>query len=229
MVNAFSFCLYGPSNPRYYTPLIENLKIIFQYFPSWKVWIHVGPDVDTSYLAVLRSFPNTVVVETGISGPANMICRFYTIDDPNVDLMLVRDADSLIHWRDRWAIQRFLERPDSIAHTIRDHKDHGTGIMGGLWGIRKSAGINIQQEYQRYLQVPTDHGVAHDQNFLATQIYPLVVSRMLVHYSNNMLLSGEIGEEFPFAWNETTFCGKIEIPSPEVARFTKGRFTIRGP
>jgi hypothetical protein len=227
MVNAFSFCLYGPPNPRYYTPLVENIKIALTHFAGWQVWIHYAPDVDTTYLLLLKSYSNVVLQPTHILGPANMITRFYTIDHPEVDLMIVRDADSLIHWKDRWAIQRFVERSDCIAHTIRDHRDHGTRIMGGLWGIRKSTGLRIQDQYQQYLQTPTDFGVAHDQNFLSGQIYPQVFTRMLVHYSHGHLYPGEHGEEFPFAWSDTTYCGKVEFPTEPVARLVNGRFTTR--
>lgn len=229
MVNAFSFCLYGPSNPRYYTPLIANLRLALQYFPDWKVWIHVAPDVDPAYIDVLRSYSNAVICLTGVTGPANMILRFYTIDDPSVDMMFVRDADSLLHWKDRWAIHRFLETPQCVAHTIRDHKDHTARIMGGLWAIRKSAGLNIQQQYQLYLQNPTDLGIAHDQNFLSAHLYPLVKDRLLVHYSNDMAYPTEISEPFPFTWTDDIYCGRIEMPSPSSVRFVGGRITIRGP
>lgn len=225
MVNVFSFCLYGPSNPRYYVPLLENIKLISQYFPNWQVWIYVAPDVDPNYITVLKSYSNVVLRFTNITGPANMILRFYTIDDANVDVMFVRDADSLIHWKDRWAIQRFLEQPQYVAHTIRDHKDHTSKLMGGLWGIRKSAGLNIQDQYQVYLRNPIDMGIAHDQNFLSAHIYPQVLSRLLVHYSNDRMLANETAEPFPFAWSEELYCGKIEnAPSPGL-RFMNGRFT----
>lgn len=229
MVNAFSFCLYGPSNPRYYVPLIENLKLALQYFPDWKVWIHVGRDVDPAYIDVLRSYSNTVLCLTGVTGPANMILRFYTIDDPSVDVMFVRDADSLIHWKDQWAIRRFLETSHCVAHTIRDHKQHAARIMGGLWAIRKSAGLNIQEQYQVYLRNPTDLGVAHDQNFLSAHIYPLVKDRLLVHYSNEQVYSDEMSEPFPFPWSDDLYCGRIEMPRKPSARLVGGRFTIRVP
>jgi len=226
MVNAFSFCLYGPSNPRYYVPLLENIRIIQQYFPDWKAWIYIAPDVDPSYVTVLQTYSNVVLHPTHTVGPANMILRFYAIDHPDVDIMFVRDADSLIHWKDRWAIQRFLEQPQYHAHTIRDHKDHTSKLMGGLWGIRKSAGINIHDQYQAYLQNPIDLGIAHDQNFLSAYIYPQIVAKLLVHYSNGKTFANETAEAFPFTWSDEIYCGKIERPQQSGLRFANGRFTI---
>jgi protein O-GlcNAc transferase len=212
MVNVFSFCLYGPNNPRYYIPLLENIQIVAQYFPGWKVYIYTGTDVDPEYIKVLQSYSNVVLRPTGIRGEANMIRRFMAIDEPDVDIMMVRDADSLIHWRDRWAIGRFISQPEYVAHTIRDHVDHTARLMGGLWGLRKSAGLVIADEYAMFKNNPVDFGIAHDQNFLSAQIYPKVLTRLFVHYSNGRTRAGEAGEAFPFAWSSDLFCGRIEYP-----------------
>ncbi len=214
MVNVFSFCLYGPRNPRYYLPLLENIQIVAQYFPEWKVYVYIGSDVDPEYVKVLQSYSNVVLRPTGITGEPNMICRFTAIDEPDVDIMMVRDADSLIHWRDRWAIVRFVAKPEYVAHTVRDHIHHTARLMGGLWGLRKSAGIVIADEYIAFKNNPVDFGIAHDQNFLSGRIYPKVVDKLFVHYSNGRLYEGESGEEFPFAWTNEMYCGRIESPVP---------------
>lgn len=209
MVNVFSFCLYGGRNRRYYIPLLENIQIIAYYFPGWKAYIYIAPDVDASYVEVLRSNSNVVLRETGILGAENMIFRFYAIDDPDVDIMFVRDADSLVHWKDQWAIRQFLSKPEFVAHAIRDHRDHVSHMMGGLWGIRKIAGLCIRDMYTDFLKSPYEFGLANDQNFLCGCVYPAVRDKLLIHYSNGRVRPGEHGEEFPFAWTDTVFCGRI--------------------
>lgn len=229
MVNAFSFCLYGPPNPRYYTPLVENLKIIQQEYPDWKVWIHFAGDVDAAYLRLLESYPQVVLRHTEKLGPINMIERFFTIDEPEVDLMVVRDADSLIHWRDRWALQQFLDRPQYTLHSIRDHRDHNCRILGGLWALRKTEGLVMRQAYAEYLQNPTDYGVAHDQNFLVAHLYPRVFGHVYVTYDRpENLFDGEDGDPFPFPWTPDLYCGRIEFPPDRRAlrpKFVGGRIT----
>jgi hypothetical protein len=141
-----------------------------------------------------------------------MIRRFYAIDESDVELMMVRDADSRIHWKDRWAIREFVTHPEFVAHTIRDNIEHTADMMGGLWGIRKSAGMNLHTEYANYKEdTQKGHRVGHDQNFLSDVIYPKVVSRMLVHYSNNRRKIGEYAVEFPFDWMNDTYCGRVEL------------------
>lgn len=211
MVNVFSFCLYGPENPRYYPGLLENIELIHKYFPGWVVYVYTGSDVTESMLETLRATPSVQLRPTGVTGPANMIHRFYAIDEPGVDLMMVRDADSRIHWKDRWAIGEFVRQPQFVAHTIRDHIDHTADMMGGLWGIRKTAGLNLHAEYASYKEdLQLGQRVGHDQNFLTDVIFPKVVSRTLVHYSNGRRKRGGTAVEFPFEWSESVYCGRIE-------------------
>jgi hypothetical protein len=229
MVNAFSFCLYGPPNPRYYTPLVENLKIIQTHYPDWKVWIHFAGDVDAGFIRLLESYPQVVLRHTEKLGSINMIERFFTIDEPEVDLMVVRDADSLIHWRDRWALQQFLDRPQYTLHTIRDHPEHGCRILGGLWALRKTEGLVMRQAYAEYLQNPKDFGVAHDQNFLAANLYPRLVGQIYVTYDRpKNLFEGEAGDPFPFPWTNDLYCGRIEVPAAS-PQFTPRKVSIRIP
>lgn len=226
MVNVLSFCLYGPENPRYYPGMLQNVDLAAKYFPEWKVYVYVAPDVEPSMIETLSARANVVVRHTDVTGPVNMIHRFYAIDEPGVDLMLVRDADSRIHWKDRWAIREFLRQPQFIAHTIRDNPEHKAEMMGGLWGIRKSSGINIHQEYANYVE-DTSRGRrnGHDQNFLTDVIYPKVAPRMLIHYSCGRFLRNEYAVEFPFDWSNDIYCGRVEfehVDVPEPRSSTRG-------
>jgi hypothetical protein len=235
MVNVFSFCLYGPENPRYYPGLLDNIALSARYFPDWKVYVYTGPDVDESMIRQLEGCPNVVIRPTGVTGAVNMIHRFTAIDEPGVDLMMVRDADSRIHWKDRWAIREFINQPQFVAHTIRDNIEHTADMMGGLWGLRKSAGLIMRDEYASYKSdTSKGHRHGHDQNFLADVIYPKVRTRMLVHYSNGRRKIGETAVEFPFDWINDIYCGRIECdfydtPQPSIRQKTMPLTTTIAP
>jgi hypothetical protein len=224
MVNAFSFCLYGPENPYYYRGLLENIWLAGKYFPTWKVYVYLGSDVPHTMREWLAACSTVVLRDTGITGPRNMAYRFFAIDEPDVELMLVRDADSRIHWKDRWAIREFLKHPEYIGHAIRDNVVHKVELCGGLWGMRKIPGINIQELRNRYESDYLASGKpilnGYDQTFLAFYVYPILAPRILIHYSNGCLLRGEVGVEFPFGWNNETFCGRgetevfLDVPDP---------------
>jgi len=208
-MNVFSFCLYGPYNERYYPGLLQNIQLIYRYFPTWFIYVYVGSDVTAEMVSTLRSTPRVFVCMTGITGIVNMIHRFFPIDDPNVEIMMVRDADSRIHWRDRWAINQFVNS-SYVAHTIRDHTEHKCRIMGGLWGMRRSAGVNVQQQYALYEANPEWRGMAWDQDFLSSRIFPLVSTRLLAHIGSGPSFPPEKKEPFPTRWTDDVYCGKIE-------------------
>jgi hypothetical protein len=212
MVNAFSFCLYGPETQKYYRGLLENIFLAGKYFPTWKVYVYYAPDVTEGMVNHLRACTSVVLRPTNVYGAINMIHRFYAIDEPDVQLMMVRDADSRIHWKDRWAIREFVAHPEFHAHTIRDNVEHTADMMGGLWGLRKSAGLSIHALYAEYTENPQrGHRLGHDQNFLSDVIYPRVLPDLLVHYSHRRVKKGEHAVEFPFAWSNDVYCGRVEL------------------
>ena len=214
--------------------MIQNIRLIHQHFPGWYIYVHVGSDVTPEMIGTLRSAPMVILRFTGITGIVNMIHRFFPIDDPDVDIMFVRDADSRIHSRDRWAIRQFLESP-YVAHTIRDHPEHKCRVMGGLWGIRKSAGVNIHEQYALYEANPEWRGMAWDQDFLSSRIFPLVAPKLLAHISLGPSFPPEKVEPFPTPWTDDVYCGKIEkadyVDAPPKKKFSmldlpKARFNF---
>jgi len=233
MVDAFSFCLYGPERAKYHTGLLENIVLIGQYFPDWKVFVYLGSDITPEYIRKLVSYPNVILRHTNVLGHTNTIHRFFAIDEPGVETMMVRDADSRVHWKDRWAIHDFMSK-DRGVHIIRDHRQHDIQILAGLWGIRKHVlPTPIQQLYREWIPVfagsgkhndPTGFGI--DQNFLYTAIFPKISSTTLVHYSNRCLFPGETAVEFPFEWSDDIYCGRVElgdsIPREQPMMLSKG-------
>ena len=209
---AFSFCLYGPPGYKYYTGLLENLDIIAKYYPEWAVFVYTGSDVPDSFIDTLIS-KSAKVIRVPKAGPILMMYRFLTIDHAGVELMMVRDADSRIHSRDRWAIDEFV-RSKFKSHSIRDHKWHFVPLLGGLWGM-KSGAIRggITQYVEKYTEMPWIHG--KDQEFLMSDIFPLLKSDLLVHTSQSFRYSDEETiVKFPLAWTESMYCGKAECHPP---------------
>jgi len=219
MVKVFSFCLYGPPNPKYYpVATLQNIYLIGTYFPEWKVYLYTAPDVDPGFLEQVAMYSNVVIRPTETLGSVNMFYRFFAIDEPDVEIMMVRDLDSRVHWKDRWAIREFVDNPNFESHIIRDNVQHTSKIMGGMWGIRKTAGICISDLYKLFLDNPTDRGYGADQSFLTDYVYPYIWSKALVHYSNGRVIAGEHGVQFPFEYVNEVYCGRSEISETFVDR-----------
>jgi len=214
MVVAFSFCLYNPPNPRYYAGMIENIELIQKHFPDAYTFIYIGNDVPDEFVIELRVRKNVILRFTKETGPANMIHRFFAIDEPEVDIMFCRDADSRIHWKDRWAIKEFLNHPTARFHSIRDNYEHKTAVMGGLWGMRKIEGIRIQKLYEDHKTTDAKgHGMGMDQDFLIDCVYPKVMAVMLIHSSQTWKYwVFETLVPFPFTYTNDIYCGRVENP-----------------
>ena len=206
-----SFCIYG-SNEKYCRGLLENIEIIINKLSVFHIFIYVGDNVPQEWIDKYREYKKVKLIYTNRIGHDNMINRFFAIDEPHVELMIVRDADSRIHERDLWCIYHFVHS-NYGAHTIRDHPYHVTQIMGGLWGLKKNVlNKTISELYSLY----NSNNVAvnliqHDQFFLRDVVYNLIKSDLIVYGLSKELYFGE-DKHFliiPFSIKNNDFCGQV--------------------
>lgn len=210
-MKVFSFCLYG-NRDKYCLGILENLKLIRENFPSWSTFVYHAADVPQTILTRIQEFPRVFLKPTGVYGPINMIHRFFAIDEDAVDTMVVRDADSRIHARDRWTINEWL-KSEKKAHIVRDHMLHNAYIMGGVWGLKK--GLLIQTITNLFEAYKSQHRNEHgaDQHFLARVIYPLICNDALYH-SRMQLAAHEEIVQIPFPLENGEFIGQVvEYPN----------------
>ncbi len=157
--------------------------------------------------------------------------RWFPIGDSFVDLFMSRDTDNLILMREVNAVKEWIKLKKT-AHIMRgkyktkllikwkrfklrivenyyflflDHPEHGTTILGGMWGFQnkydrnlanKIFGLiinsNIAKHYNSNLKSPKEK----DQNFLSDHVYKLLLKSYVTHdsYSCNRF---EKGKAFP--------------------------------
>lgn len=171
-MKVFSFCLYGTA-PMYYTGLLENVRIIQQYYPDFEIYVYRGV-CDPAW-----TLSGVNVIDTGREGAINMLYRYLPLTF--ADVGFVRDTDSRITPRDRWCMDAFLAS-DKHYHIIRDHALHKSRIMGGLFGWKRPLDVALR------LDEPAGYG--HDERVLASQVYPRIVADALVH-TNVSAFAGE--------------------------------------
>jgi hypothetical protein len=208
-MNVFSFCLYNPYLPFYYEGLLENIELIHKHYPTWGIFVYTGNDVPDSFKDILRSL-NVEIRETNETGPINMAYRFLAIEEPGVTLMMVRDADSRVHWKDRWAINEFVSSK-YLAHTTRDSPVHLIPMLGGLWGLKRSAGVPVLMCFEDYKQNQTNmSGIGKDQSFLNTYVWTRIAHTLLVHSDLKFSAPGDTIVPFPFEYTNEIYCGRVE-------------------
>lgn len=202
----FSFCLFGPPSPKYYTGLQKNVELIKQYYPTWDIHVYAAPEAED----FVRCLPAPVrCIPTGKCGFVNVLHRFQSIRDKTYDVVCVRDTDSRIHARDRWCIGAFLDSPARV-YTIRDHPWHHYRLMGGLWGSKLGGAEFDIEEFDRFCAEKPMQYTA-DTSFLDTHL--VTGSRVVYSYTPGGLYNDPSENvkliEYPMENGE--FCGNVVL------------------
>lgn len=158
--------------------MLANLRLAKQLYPDWRVWVYQR-GLEKPFLkrleeagATLKDFP----CENG------MMARFFAIDAPEVDRMLVKDADSRIGQREIAPVQAW-EHSGLPFHVIRDHPHHVQPMIGGHFGCTRAglAATSMRELAKDF--APSGWAGSReeiyntDQVFLAEKVWPLARQR----------------------------------------------------
>jgi hypothetical protein len=177
MKKIISFSLWG-DDPRYVDGAFRNVELAADCYEGWLCRFHIGDSTPDSVVSRLREYDNTEIISR--TEPCNwtgMFWRFEDASDPTVDVMMSRDCDSRLTFREAAAVNEWLES-DKGFHIMRDHPYHAIPIMGGMWGAKKGT---VPQMKALIGQAMKGDFWQVDQNFLTKEIYPLVKMNSFVH------------------------------------------------
>lgn len=187
MVVVFSFSLFGYLD-KYCKGMLRNVEEITKRFPEAEIWVYCGTGIPDAILKTLESSSNVRLFYTEESGDVVKIFRYLPIDDPTVDICIVRDADSRVIQRDQQSIQDFL-KTEKLTQIVRDHRVHTVPILGGMVSFRKGAIPYAMRDLISYFFT---HDLKNkkfdyedDQNFLRRYVYPLVIENSLIQDEYN--------------------------------------------
>jgi len=139
--NVISFSLWG-DHPRYVEGARRNAMVIPYVFPGWTARFYVDDSVPQEALRELHAHGAELRMMPSMpAGRFGLFWRFLVEDDVDVDLYLVRDADSVVTTRDANAVWQWLESGQPF-HLYRDHIAHSELVLAGLWGAHRG---NITQ------------------------------------------------------------------------------------
>ena len=172
-----SFSLWG-NNPIYNIGAIKNAGLAREIYPDWTCRYYLGKSVPLETTQQLIKFDNTeIFIMNDFGNWTGMFWRFYPASDSDVSVMISRDADSRLNWREKEAVDEWLSS-DKAFHIMRDHPFHTTEILGGMWGVRNHFLRNMKHLVNKY--VKGDFWQV-DQNFLKEVVYPIVKDNAFVH------------------------------------------------
>lgn len=197
MKKIISFSLYGWDS-KYFIGALCNAELAKIIFPEWICRFYCGSSVPQSILDKLKSYDNVeVIMMEENTTYSYMMWRFLPIDDEDVAVILSRDTDSRLSYRERACVDVFLES-DKLLHSIQDHYLHDN-IMGGMWGMKKNDRIQmieLANNWQGGL------GYFSDQAFMREIIKPIFSDSILTHCSHYL-------QNFPVEKENGHFVGEI--------------------
>ena len=212
MSKIVSFSLWG-DNPKYTIGAVKNAELVQELYSGWIGRFYCGRSVPQDILDKLNEVPNTEVILMDEEGDwTGMFWRFYAADSD--DVILSRDTDSRVSEREVYAVNEWLES-DKDFHIMRDHPQHGTQILGGMWGSRNGILKGITEQIDAYTK---GDFIQVDQNFLREHVWPKIENNALAH-DEFRHFNGVPFPKIRKDWND--FVGQVydenEIPTQEYA------------
>ena len=168
-----AFGLYG--RMRMYTlGMIRNAELARLVYPGWTVRVYHDDTVPRVLLRILTRLQVELVDMTdkaqhGIVGAsAGMFWRFLVASEAGIDRYIIRDADSRIGLRERFAVEDWV-RSGTRLHAMRDHPLHRWVVQGGMWG-GTHAGVPDMRELVERWKARSRYSA--DQSLLNTLVWP---------------------------------------------------------
>ncbi len=218
-MKVFSYCIYD-YDLKYYLGLIENIKIINEYYPDYYIHIYYGINCLLSVIEkVSIIFKNVKLFPTNKNGFINTFIRYKPVLDDDVEITIIRDADSEVNERDRWCINDFLLKKGNnennyYYNTIRDHYWHKNNLLAGMSMLCKNE-INYKQLKEELTKIFIDidnkennYGYGCDEIILKQKIYPIIKDNFLV-YTNICAYTNEKSQIIDYPNNNVNFVGNV--------------------
>jgi hypothetical protein len=181
MTKIVSFSLYG-TDTRYTTNALQNAKIFLDIYPNWKMRIYYDNTVPVLVINHLAKKEHIELINMTNSKIKNkMLWRFTVLLDDKVERYIVRDIDSHISLREKYAVDEWI-KSNKNYHVMRDHPSHCNFAMsGGMWGGKYDSNLSeifnnnfLNYNYQRYIL---------DMDLLNSKFWNYIKISVLVHDS----------------------------------------------
>lgn len=204
-----TFSLWG-DDPKYCVGAIRNAELMRKIYPGWKARFYCARSVPEPIRDELLQHTDEVIMMETPGDWTGMFWRFYPASEDDVDVFITRDCDSRITAREADAVQEWMNGP-KLIHVMRDHPEHSTPIMGGMWGAKQGALPNLREQIEAYVR--GDFWQV-DQNFLREIVWPANYHKVLAHDDWNRFPQAET-KPFPTPREDDDFVGSIIGPNGE--------------
>ncbi len=181
--NIIAFSLFG-NLARYCETSMINVDLVKEIYPEWTCRFYVNETVtDLVKQRLIDKGAQVVEVNEQQNQLSGLFWRFFVMDDPTVKRFLIRDADSLVSYRERAVVDEWLGS-NKWFHTMHDGYTHTELILAGMWGGCHGVFANIEQLIHDFIQkgqFPNQRVI--DQHFLRFAIWPTLSQSVMIHDS----------------------------------------------
>lgn len=179
--NIISYSLFG-NLPRYGETAVLNMQLAKEIYPEWTVRFYVDKTVPESVIQRLSQQGAQIIYVTAeqqqLSG---LYWRFFVMDDPTVKRFLIRDADSFLSYRERAAVDQWLNSKHWF-HSMHDGYSHTELILAGMWAGCTGIFHNIQKSIEDFIATGRFlNQRVMDQHYLRYCIWPTLQHSVLIH------------------------------------------------
>lgn len=181
--NIIAYSLFG-GLPRYCETSIINIDLAKEIYPEWTCRFYVDETVPLNVRErLIEKGAEVVLVTPEQAQLSGLFWRFFVMDDPTVNCFLVRDADSLVSYRERAAVDEWL-KSRKWFHCMHDYYSHTELILAGMWGGFNGVFKQIEAHIRDY--IATGKYLSKrvmDQHYLRYCIWPTLAQSALIHDS----------------------------------------------
>lgn len=133
-----TFSVFG-DNPIYTKGLIKNLELADEIYSEWIPRIYLF-DPSKDLIKEVNFFENAEVeiIPRNDFGFVPTMFRFLPFSETDVSYFISRDTDSRLSWRERYAVDEWIESGKTF-HIMKDHPYHHTPdfpILAGMFGAK---------------------------------------------------------------------------------------------
>jgi hypothetical protein len=176
MKKIVSFCLYGKKEI-YLQGAVENSKLVSIIYPGWTGRFYVDRKVPRRIKSEIVENGCEVLEFETKKGMNPMLTRFLPWEDISVDLWISRDCDSRLNWREKAAVDEWIES-DKTFHLMRDCHNHYYPIMGGMFGIKN---FKFKEKFGNLPKVHLYYSGENDQSYLEKFYWSSFSQDLLCH------------------------------------------------
>lgn len=173
----WSYSLYGDNHEMYFRPLLEVIPLANRL--GARVVINTPRSCCVAVKQYFHDYLDdfTVLVYEGpIAEASPKILRFLVPFRVASEFYFYKDSDSLVGTKELEVMAHWINSPDASSMIIRDHPQHVTPILAGMFGLARQEAFVVAESARDYFTKNRVglNNYSYDQDWLMDQVYPSV-------------------------------------------------------